>query len=123
MLELSVARTVSRTKMLDFTGFLFVCPLEVAAENLRKAGLISDLLSILQNFIHNEQICHSSCAVLWSLAVSGKWKICTLRCEMPTLWTVFSLKLCYFWKIPAVVSKYNLSGRGNWFLEKFSFLQ
>ncbi|OXB69065.1 hypothetical protein ASZ78_009541 [Callipepla squamata] len=44
---------------------------EVAAENLRKAGLISDLLSILQNFIHNEQICHSSCAALWSLAVSG----------------------------------------------------
>ncbi|XP_031412082.1 serine/threonine kinase-like domain-containing protein STKLD1 isoform X2 [Meleagris gallopavo] len=43
---------------------------EVAAENLRKAGLIADLLSILQNFTHNEQICHSSCAVLWSLAVS-----------------------------------------------------
>ncbi|OXB76310.1 UNVERIFIED_CONTAM: hypothetical protein H355_006721 [Colinus virginianus] len=43
---------------------------EVAAENLRKAGLISGLLSILQNFIHNEQICHSSCAALWSLAVS-----------------------------------------------------
>ncbi|XP_072208800.1 serine/threonine kinase-like domain-containing protein STKLD1 isoform X2 [Excalfactoria chinensis] len=55
-----------------------ICPLlmmisadEVAAENLRKAGLISDLLSVLPSFIHNEQICHSSCAVLWSLAVSG----------------------------------------------------
>eukprot|EP00076_Gallus_gallus_P010880 XP_004945995.1 serine/threonine kinase-like domain-containing protein STKLD1 isoform X4 [Gallus gallus] len=43
---------------------------EVVAENLRKAGLTSDLLSILCNFIHNEQICHTSCAVLWSLAVS-----------------------------------------------------
>ncbi|NXJ16401.1 STKL1 protein, partial [Odontophorus gujanensis] len=56
---------------------LLLCPLlmmisanEVAVENLRKAGLISDLLSILQSFIHNEQICHSSCAALWSLAVS-----------------------------------------------------
>ncbi|XP_015734542.1 serine/threonine kinase-like domain-containing protein STKLD1 isoform X2 [Coturnix japonica] len=54
-----------------------ICPLlmmvsadEVAAENLRKAGLISELLSILPNFIHNEQICHSCCAVLWSLVVS-----------------------------------------------------
>ncbi|POI22672.1 hypothetical protein CIB84_013579 [Bambusicola thoracicus] len=56
--------------MLDFIGFLFMCPLEVVAENLRKAGLTSDLLSILCNFIHNEQICHTSCAVLWSLAVS-----------------------------------------------------
>lgn len=95
MLELSVVRTVSRIKMLDFIVLLFVCPLEVAAENLRKAGLIADLLSILQNFIHNEQICHSSCAVLWSLAVSGKWKICTLKYEMPTLWTVFNPKLLF----------------------------
>lgn len=68
--------------MLDFIGFLSVCPLEVVAENLRKAGLTSDLLSILCNFIHNEQICHTSCAVLWSLAVSGKWKICPIALDM-----------------------------------------
>ncbi|KFP77566.1 putative inactive protein kinase-like SgK071, partial [Apaloderma vittatum] len=43
---------------------------EVAAENLRKIGVIPDLLSILRNFIHNEKICFSCCGVLWSLAVS-----------------------------------------------------
>ncbi|XP_028940596.1 serine/threonine kinase-like domain-containing protein STKLD1 [Antrostomus carolinensis] len=44
---------------------------EAAAENLRKAGVIPDLLSVLRNFLHNEQICLSCCGVLWSLAVSG----------------------------------------------------
>ncbi|XP_074911822.1 serine/threonine kinase-like domain-containing protein STKLD1 isoform X10 [Buteo buteo] len=43
---------------------------EVAAENLRKVGVIPDLLSILRNFLHNEKICLSCCGVLWSLAVS-----------------------------------------------------
>ncbi|NXG73465.1 STKL1 protein, partial [Baryphthengus martii] len=43
---------------------------EVAVENLRKVGVIPDLLSILRNFLHNEQICLSCCGVLWSLAVS-----------------------------------------------------
>ncbi|NXC47102.1 STKL1 protein, partial [Penelope pileata] len=54
-----------------------VCPVlmmisatEVAAENLREAGLISDLLSMLKSYLHNERICYTSCAVLWSLAVS-----------------------------------------------------
>ncbi|XP_068771201.1 serine/threonine kinase-like domain-containing protein STKLD1 isoform X7 [Struthio camelus] len=45
---------------------------EVAAENLKKAGLIPDLLMIMRNFLHNEQICLSCCGVLWSLVVSGK---------------------------------------------------
>ncbi|XP_068771214.1 serine/threonine kinase-like domain-containing protein STKLD1 isoform X15 [Struthio camelus] len=44
---------------------------EVAAENLKKAGLIPDLLMIMRNFLHNEQICLSCCGVLWSLVVSG----------------------------------------------------
>ncbi|NXU47101.1 STKL1 protein, partial [Turnix velox] len=43
---------------------------EVAAENLRKVGVLPDLLSILRNFLHNEQICLSCCGVLWSLAAS-----------------------------------------------------
>ncbi|NXD74919.1 STKL1 protein, partial [Halcyon senegalensis] len=43
---------------------------EVAAENLKKVGVIPDLLSILRNFLHNEKICLSCCGVLWSLAVS-----------------------------------------------------
>ncbi|XP_010292411.1 PREDICTED: serine/threonine kinase-like domain-containing protein STKLD1 [Phaethon lepturus] len=43
---------------------------EVAADNLRKVGVIPDLLSILRNFLHNEKICLSCCGVLWSLAVS-----------------------------------------------------
>ncbi|NWX06339.1 STKL1 protein, partial [Caloenas nicobarica] len=42
---------------------------EVAAENLRKAGIITDLLSILSDFPHNAKICLSCCGVLWSLAV------------------------------------------------------
>lgn len=58
--------------MPGFIHYLFLCSSGIAAENLRKAGLISDLLSILKKFLHNEQICLSSCAVLWSLAVSGK---------------------------------------------------
>ncbi|NWI70639.1 STKL1 protein, partial [Todus mexicanus] len=45
---------------------------EAAAENLRKVGVIPDLLSILRNFLHNEKICLSCCGVLWSLAVSEK---------------------------------------------------
>ncbi|XP_054704645.1 serine/threonine kinase-like domain-containing protein STKLD1 isoform X2 [Grus americana] len=43
---------------------------EVAAENLGKAGVIPDLLSIVRKFLHNEKICLSCCGVLWSLAVS-----------------------------------------------------
>lgn len=45
---------------------------EVAAKNLRKVGIIPDLLSILKRFLHNDKICFSCCAVLWSLAVSGE---------------------------------------------------
>ncbi|NWH81869.1 STKL1 protein, partial [Piaya cayana] len=49
---------------------LCLCSSEVAADNLRKAGIIPDLLSVLTNFIHNEKICLSGCGVLWSLAAS-----------------------------------------------------
>ncbi|XP_071621909.1 serine/threonine kinase-like domain-containing protein STKLD1 isoform X2 [Heliangelus exortis] len=52
------------------TLLMVISASEVAAENLRKAGLIPDLLSILRNFLPNEQICLSCCGVLWSLAVS-----------------------------------------------------
>ncbi|XP_026716359.1 serine/threonine kinase-like domain-containing protein STKLD1 isoform X4 [Athene cunicularia] len=45
---------------------------EVAAENLRKVGVIPDLLSVLRNFLHNERIRFSCCGILWSLAVSEK---------------------------------------------------
>ncbi|XP_035753558.1 serine/threonine kinase-like domain-containing protein STKLD1 [Egretta garzetta] len=53
------------------TLLMMISASEVAAENLRKVGLIPDLLSILRNFLHNEKICASCCGVLWSLAVSG----------------------------------------------------
>jgi len=69
---LSVEKTVSRTEISDSTEFIFLRFPEVAAENLRKAGIIPDLLSILRNFLHNEKICFSCCGVLWSLAASGK---------------------------------------------------
>ncbi|KFP18849.1 putative inactive protein kinase-like SgK071, partial [Egretta garzetta] len=52
------------------TLLMMISASEVAAENLRKVGLIPDLLSILRNFLHNEKICASCCGVLWSLAVS-----------------------------------------------------
>ncbi|NXY54241.1 STKL1 protein, partial [Callaeas wilsoni] len=52
------------------TLLMMVSASEVAAENLRKAGIIPDLLSILRCFLHNDKICFSCCAVLWSLAVS-----------------------------------------------------
>ncbi|NXC54763.1 STKL1 protein, partial [Aleadryas rufinucha] len=52
------------------TLLMMVSASEVAAENLRKVGIIPDLLSILRRFLHNDKICCSCCAVLWSLAVS-----------------------------------------------------
>ncbi|NXA03190.1 STKL1 protein, partial [Sapayoa aenigma] len=52
------------------TLLMMVSASEVAAENLRKVGIIPDLLSILRRFPHNEEICFSCCGVLWSLAVS-----------------------------------------------------
>ncbi|NWV38980.1 STKL1 protein, partial [Grantiella picta] len=52
------------------TLLMMVSASEVAAENLRKVGMIPDLLSILRRFLHNDKICCSCCAVLWSLAVS-----------------------------------------------------
>ncbi|NXQ32473.1 STKL1 protein, partial [Alaudala cheleensis] len=58
------------TKIPDSVEFLWFS--EVAAENLRRVGLIPDLLSILGRFLHNDKICSSCCAVLWSLAVSEK---------------------------------------------------
>ncbi|NXL50150.1 STKL1 protein, partial [Podilymbus podiceps] len=52
------------------TLLMMISANEVAAGNLRKAGVIPDLLSILRNFLHNEKICLSCCGVLWSVAVS-----------------------------------------------------
>ncbi|NXU15024.1 STKL1 protein, partial [Pardalotus punctatus] len=52
------------------TLLMMVSASEVAAENLRKVGIIPDLLSILRRFLRNDKICFSCCAVLWSLAVS-----------------------------------------------------
>ncbi|NWT16789.1 STKL1 protein, partial [Vireo altiloquus] len=52
------------------TLLMMVSASEVTAENLRKVGIIPDLLSILRRFLHNDEICFSCCAVLWSLAVS-----------------------------------------------------
>lgn len=67
---LPVPRPVSGTKISGSVEFLWFS--EVAVENLRKVGIIPDLLSILRRFPHNEKICLSCCAVLWSLAVSGE---------------------------------------------------
>ncbi|KFQ17088.1 putative inactive protein kinase-like SgK071, partial [Merops nubicus] len=53
------------------TLLMMISGSEVAAENLRKVGVIPDLLSIIRNFLHNEEICLACCGVLWSLAVSG----------------------------------------------------
>ncbi|NXS29230.1 STKL1 protein, partial [Pomatostomus ruficeps] len=52
------------------TALMMVSASEVAAENLRRVGIIPDLLSILRRFLHNDKICLSCCAALWGLAVS-----------------------------------------------------
>ncbi|NXR17542.1 STKL1 protein, partial [Cinclus mexicanus] len=52
------------------TLLMMVSASEIAAENLRKVGIIPDILSILRQFLHNDKICFSCCAILWSLAVS-----------------------------------------------------
>ncbi|XP_065552208.1 serine/threonine kinase-like domain-containing protein STKLD1 isoform X3 [Lathamus discolor] len=49
---------------------LMMLSANVIAGNLWELGVIPDLLSILRNFIHNENICLPCCGVLWSLAVS-----------------------------------------------------
>ncbi|XP_039362133.1 serine/threonine kinase-like domain-containing protein STKLD1 isoform X4 [Mauremys reevesii] len=43
---------------------------EMAAEALRKAGVITDVLSIISNFPQNRQICLSCSGILWSVAVN-----------------------------------------------------
>ncbi|XP_058709263.1 serine/threonine kinase-like domain-containing protein STKLD1 isoform X2 [Poecile atricapillus] len=53
------------------TLLMMVAASEVSVENLRKVGMLPDLLSILRRFLHNDKICFSCCAVLWSLTVSG----------------------------------------------------
>ncbi|XP_009997270.1 PREDICTED: serine/threonine kinase-like domain-containing protein STKLD1 [Chaetura pelagica] len=53
------------------TLLMMISVSESAAETLRQVELIPDLLSVLRNFLHNEQICLSCCGVLWSLAASG----------------------------------------------------
>ncbi|XP_062496963.1 serine/threonine kinase-like domain-containing protein STKLD1 isoform X3 [Pezoporus occidentalis] len=53
-----------------FCTLLMTLSASVIAENLWELGVIPDLLSILRNFIHNENICLPCCGVLWSLAVS-----------------------------------------------------
>ncbi|XP_065552207.1 serine/threonine kinase-like domain-containing protein STKLD1 isoform X2 [Lathamus discolor] len=55
---------------LVYTLLMMLSANEVIAGNLWELGVIPDLLSILRNFIHNENICLPCCGVLWSLAVS-----------------------------------------------------
>ncbi|XP_075761386.1 serine/threonine kinase-like domain-containing protein STKLD1 isoform X3 [Pelodiscus sinensis] len=43
---------------------------EMPAEALRKAGVITDVLSIISTFPHNREICLSCSGILWSLAVN-----------------------------------------------------
>ncbi|NXA49771.1 STKL1 protein, partial [Nothocercus julius] len=52
------------------TLLMMISSSEVAAENLRKAGAIPDLVMSIRKFLHNEQICLSCCGALWSLVVS-----------------------------------------------------
>ncbi|NXH09780.1 STKL1 protein, partial [Bucco capensis] len=52
------------------TLLMMISASELAAENLRRVGVIPDLLSMLRAFPHNAKICLSCCGVLWSLAVS-----------------------------------------------------
>lgn len=87
---LSGVRTASGTKIPDCIVFLSLCFSEVAAENLRKAGIITDLLTILGGFPHNAKICLSCCGVLWSLAVGGKENtvLCLDSCDLEAVGVV-----------------------------------
>ncbi|XP_074976718.1 serine/threonine kinase-like domain-containing protein STKLD1 isoform X5 [Caretta caretta] len=53
------------------TLLMMISASEMAAEALRKAGVITDVLSIISNFPQNRQICLSCSGILWSLAVNG----------------------------------------------------
>ncbi|XP_025905177.1 serine/threonine kinase-like domain-containing protein STKLD1 isoform X1 [Nothoprocta perdicaria] len=53
------------------TLLMMISSSEVAAESIRKAGAIPDLLMSIRKFLHNEQICLACCGALWSLVVSG----------------------------------------------------
>ncbi|XP_023961806.2 serine/threonine kinase-like domain-containing protein STKLD1 isoform X3 [Chrysemys picta bellii] len=52
------------------TLLMMIAASEMAAEALRKAGVITDVLSIISNFPQNRQICLSCSGILWSLAVN-----------------------------------------------------
>ncbi|KAM9117399.1 serine/threonine kinase-like domain-containing protein STKLD1 isoform 1-T1 [Pangshura tecta] len=52
------------------TLLMMISASEMAAEALRKAGVITDVLSIISNFPQNRQICLSCSGILWSLAVN-----------------------------------------------------
>ncbi|XP_061460476.1 serine/threonine kinase-like domain-containing protein STKLD1 [Rhineura floridana] len=51
------------------TLFMMMSTNEVAAEALRKAGVFTDILTILGNFAQNKEICFACCGVIWSLVV------------------------------------------------------
>ncbi|NXF76753.1 STKL1 protein, partial [Sclerurus mexicanus] len=71
-LRVTVRKHAGNEELLSLlcTVLMMVSASEVTAENLRKVGIIPDLLSILRRFLHNDEICFSCCGVLWSLAVS-----------------------------------------------------
>ncbi|XP_075761383.1 serine/threonine kinase-like domain-containing protein STKLD1 isoform X1 [Pelodiscus sinensis] len=52
------------------TLLMMISASEMPAEALRKAGVITDVLSIISTFPHNREICLSCSGILWSLAVN-----------------------------------------------------
>nr|XP_020634818.1 serine/threonine kinase-like domain-containing protein STKLD1 isoform X2 [Pogona vitticeps] len=53
------------------TLFMMMSTREAAVEALRKAGVFTDMLTILSNFAHNKNISLACCGVIWSLVANG----------------------------------------------------
>ncbi|XP_032993322.1 serine/threonine kinase-like domain-containing protein STKLD1 [Lacerta agilis] len=51
------------------TLFMMMSTNEVAAQTLRKVGVFSDILTILDNYAQNKEICLACCGVIWSLVI------------------------------------------------------
>ncbi|XP_063001057.1 serine/threonine kinase-like domain-containing protein STKLD1 [Elgaria multicarinata webbii] len=52
------------------TLFMMMSSNEVAADALRKAGIFTDILTILGNFAENKEICVACCGLIWTLVVN-----------------------------------------------------
>ncbi|KAL8174622.1 UNVERIFIED_CONTAM: hypothetical protein K2H54_050181 [Gekko kuhli] len=92
------------------TLFMMMSSNETAVEALRKAGLFSEVLTILSNCAHNKDISLACCGVIWSLVASvTDVSEIPLKCAIEVVSTILHMHLqhgdvaesacCAFWAL------------------------